>query len=120
MVQVDGYRVIAEYIRVLSFADGSPSAFTTAEVPRPVAKPQVQARPEAAAQPAFVPKVASAPEKPWTVTKDSQVLFAGNVADARTTFNKKAANLRCGSLKLLSPEGILIDQAQAICMTTAL
>ena len=119
MVQVDGYRVIAEYIRVISFADGSSSAFTT-ESPRPVAQPQVQARPEGAMQPVFTPKVAPAPEKPWTVTKDSQVLFAGNVTDARATFDKKAANLRRGSLKLLSPEGILIDQAQAICMTTAL
>ena len=120
MVQVDGYRVIAEYIRVISFADGSPSAFTAAESLRPVAKPQVQARPEASAQPVFVPKVPPAPEKPWTVTRDSQVLFAGNVTDARATFDKKAANLRRGALKLLSPKGILIDQIQTICMTTVL
>jgi len=76
--------------------------------------------PQAAAQPVFVPKVPPAPGKPWMVTKDSQVLFAGTVTDARAMFDKKAANLRRGSLKLLSPEGILIDQAQAICMTTAL
>ena len=54
------------------------------------------------------------------MTKDSQVLFAGTVTDARAMFDKKAANLRRGTLRLLSPEGILIDQAQAICMTTAL
>ncbi len=120
MVQVDGYRVIAEYIRVISFADGSPSAFTAAESPRPVTKPQVQAWPKGVLQPASIAKVAPASEKPWTVTKDSQVLFAGTVTDARATFDKKAANLRRGTLRLLSPEGILIDQAQAICMTTAL
>jgi hypothetical protein len=120
MVQVDGYRVIAEHIRVISFADGSPCALTTAEAPRPVAKPQVQARSQASVQPASISKVAPLPDKPWTVMKDSQVLFAGSVTDARATFDKKAANLRRGSLKLFSPKGILIDQAQTICMTTAL
>jgi len=105
---------------VISFADGSPCAFTTGEAPRAVAKPQVQARPEAAAQLALGPKVPPAPGKPWTVTKDSQVLFAGTVTDARATFDKKAANLRRGALKLLSPKGILIDQIQTICMTTVL
>jgi hypothetical protein len=119
MVQVDGYRVIAEHIRVLSFADSSPATFTAATSSGPVAKPQAQARPEAATRPAFVPKVAAAPEKPWTVTKDSQLLFAGSVTEARATFEKKAANLRRGCLELLSPEGIVIDQAQTICMTTA-
>jgi hypothetical protein len=118
MVQVDGYRVIAEHIRVIQFADGTPPAFTRATVAASALKVQLQAK--GAARPVFIPKVAAAPAKPWTVTKDFKVIFSGTVTEARKAFDDKTKKLRRGSYKLLSPEGILIDHAQAICMTTAL
>lgn len=118
MVQVDGYRVIAEHIRVLQFADGTPSSFTQA-VKAPAAKFQPQAKPTAA--PIFRPRVAAAPAgTPWTVTKDSKTIFSGSVTEARKAFDNKTNNLRRGTVKLLSPEGILIDKAEAICMAAAL
>ncbi len=116
MAQVDGYRVIAEHIRVIQFADGTPSAYTQA-ASAPALRPQPQAK--SAATPVFRPKVAAAPAKPWTVTKDSKVIFSGSVTEAREAFDAKTSNLRRGSYQLLSPEGILIDKAEAICMAAA-
>ena len=117
MVQVDGYHVIAEHIRVIQFADGTPSAFTQPTLTACALKVQPQSK--SAAAPVFIPKVAAAPAKPWTVTKDSKVIFSGTVTEARKAFDAKTSNLRRGSYQLLSPEGILIDKAEAICMAAA-
>jgi hypothetical protein len=114
MVQVDGYRVIAEHIEVIQFADGTPSAFTQTTITAPALKVQPQAQSTAA--PVFIPKVAAASAKPWTVTRDSKVVFSGTVTEARKAFDDKTSNLRRGSYQLLSPEGILIDKAEAICI----
>ena len=84
-----------------------------------VPAPKLQPQAKSAATPVFRPNVPAAPAKPWTVTKDSKVIFSGTVTEARKAFDAKTSNLRRGSYRLLSPEGILIDKAEAICMAAA-